>query len=174
METIGSYIVPGAKLGMGYAERLLDGVTQDTCARFARPGGFEVRSNHPAFILGHLSLYPARVLQCLKLPAGPTSCPPHYESLFKAGVECQDDAQAKIYPPLQELRSLFFDSYQAAVDAVATAEDDAFGAPNPAEGRLRDLLPTVGAVISFYLIGHVQVHLGQFSSWRRGMGLPPA
>jgi hypothetical protein len=39
---------------------------------------------------------------------------------------------------------------------------------------MRDLFPTIGAAINFYLIGHVQVHLGQISAWRRGMGLPPA
>ena len=174
MGRIGSIIAPGARLGLMYAERLLAGVAPDTYARFARPGGVVVKSNHPAFVLGHLSIYPARVMQYLKLPPGPTAFPPHYESLFKFGVECQDDLDCKAYPPLPELKTRYFESYKAAIAAVETASDEAFDPPNPAEGRMRDLFPTIGAAINFYLIGHVQVHLGQLSAWRRGMGLPPA
>ncbi|MBI4578663.1 MAG: DinB family protein [Planctomycetes bacterium] len=174
MGRIGSIIAAGAKLGVMYAERLLADVTPDACGRFASPGGVTIRSNHPAFILGHLSLYPIRIMQNLKLPTGPTAFPPQYETLFKFGVECQDDPQGKTYPLLDELKTRFFDGYRAAIAAVESASDEAFDAPNPAEGRLRELFPTVGSAINFYLIGHVQVHLGQFSAWRRAMGLPPA
>ena len=52
MGHIGSIIVPGAKLGLGYTEKLLADVTPDTYARFTRPGGVVVKSNHPAFVLG--------------------------------------------------------------------------------------------------------------------------
>src|SRR5512138_3164998 len=98
MNRIGSIIAPGAKLGLMYAERLLSEVTDSNYARFAHPGGVVVKSNHPAFILGHLSLYPVRATQYLKLPAGATAFPPGYEGLFKFGVECQDDPDGKIYP----------------------------------------------------------------------------
>jgi hypothetical protein len=168
------FIAPGARLGPKYAERLLAGVSQDAYARFARPGGEVIQSNHPAFVLGHLSLYPVRVMQNLRVEPGPTAFPPDYESLFKFGVECQDDSDGTVYPPLEELKTLFFRSYPAAIEAVESAPEEAFAAPNPAEGRLRELFPTVGAAVSFYLIGHVQVHLGQLSAWRRAMGLPPA
>jgi hypothetical protein len=174
MTHISSTIVPGAKLGLMGAERLLAGVTPANYARFARPGGVEVKSNHPAFILGHLSLYPIRTMQCLNLPAGPTAFPPAYENIFKNGVECRDDPEGNIYPPLDELKTLFFQSYKAAIAAVESAPDEPFARPNPAEGRLRELFPTIGPALNFYLVGHVQVHLGQFSAWRRCMGLPPA
>ena len=174
MARIGSIIAPGAKLGLMYAERLLAGVTPETYARFARPGGVAVKSNHAAFVLGHLSLYPVRIMQYLNVPAGATVFPPHYEALFKGGAECQDDPDGKTYPPLAELKALFFASYKAAIDAVEAAPDEPFDVPNPAEGRPRQMFPTIGAATIFYLIGHVQVHLGQFSAWRRGMGMPPA
>jgi hypothetical protein len=157
-----------------YAERLLAGITQESYARFARPGGVEVQSNHPAFILGHLSLYPTRVMQYLKQPVGPTAFPPSYEPLFKFGAECQDDPAGNIYPRFEDMRQFFLDAYRAAIAAVESAPDEAFDAPNPAEGRLREMFPTVGSAINFYLVGHVQVHLGQFSAWRRAMGLPAA
>jgi len=174
MPRIGTIIAAGAKLGQMYAERVLEGVKQENYARFAAPGGAVVKSNHAAFVLGHLSLYPIRTMQCLNLPVGPTQFPASYEALFKFGVECQDDPDGRIYPPLAELRAMFFDAYKAAIAAIESAADEPFDAVNPAEGRLRELLPTVGAALNFYLIGHVQVHLGQLSAWRRAMGLPPA
>ena len=174
MNRIGSIIAPGAKLGLMYAERLLAEVTGANYARFAQPGGVVVKSNHPAFILGHLSLYPVRIMQNLNLPDGATAVPPGYEALFKFGVECQDDPDGKIYPPLAELKTQFFEGHKAAIAAVESAADEAFDGPNPAEGRLRELFPTIGTALNFYLIGHVQVHLGQFSAWRRAMGLPAA
>lgn len=174
MGQIGSIIAPGARLSQGAAERLMAGITQENYARFAQIGTTQIKSNHPAFVLGHLALYPIRTMQFLQVPAGATVVPPTYEPLFKAGAECVDDPDGKIYPSLAELRSAFSDSYKAAIAAVEAAPDEAFAGPNPLEGRPRELFPTIGAAINFYLIGHVQVHLGQISAWRRAMGLAPA
>jgi hypothetical protein len=174
MATIGSIIVPGAQLSLAYAERLLAGVTQETFARFARPGGVLVKSNHPAFVFGHLSLYPARIMQNLQLPVGATAYPMTYERLFKAGVECQDDTSGTVYPEMRTLMTFFSESYTVAIAAVKSAPEELFALPNPVEGRSRELFPTVGAAVNFYLIGHVQSHLGQLSAWRRAMGLSAA
>jgi hypothetical protein len=174
MGRIGSFIAPGARLGVSYAERLLAGVGPQDCGRLARPGGVTVQSNHPAFVLGHLSLYPARVMTNLQLPTGSTAAPTGYDELFKPGVECQDDPQAKIYPAMAEMKRFFTESYKAAIAAVEAAADGLFDLQNPTEGRSREMFPTVGAAVNFYLIGHVQMHLGQLSAWRRAMGLPPA
>lgn len=174
MGRVGPIIAAGAKLSQMYAERLLVDVTQQNYAQFASPGGVVIKSNHPAFVLGHLSLYPVRTMQYLKLPDGPTIFPASYEPLFKFGVECQDDPAGKVYPPLAEMKAFFFESYKAAIAAIESADDEAFDGPNPAEGRLRDLFPKLGMALNFYMIGHTQVHLGQISAWRRAMGLPPA
>ncbi|MGB9626985.1 MAG: DinB family protein [Phycisphaerae bacterium] len=174
MSQTGLIIAPGAKLGSMYAQRLMTGVTPEMFARLARPGGVEVKSNHPAFVFGHLSLYPARIMQNLNLPLGATAYPPDYEGLFKAGAECRDDPNGTIYPPMKTLVTFFTESYRLAIAAVESATEDLFAMPNPAEGRLRELFPTIGAAINFYLIGHVQNHLGQLSAWRRAMGLPAA
>ena len=50
----------------------------------------------------------------------------------------------------------------------------AVAAPNPAEGRMRELFPTLGSVHCFYAGGHMMSHLGQFSAWRRMEGMKPA
>ena len=174
MSAIGPVIAASGSLGLMYAERLLPGVTAENFARFARPGGVEIRSNHPAFVFGHLSLYPTRVMAALDLPTGRTQPPANYEALFKNGVECRDDPEGTIYPAMAEVTAFYFEAYRTAVNAVATAADHLLTRPNPAEGRMRELFPTLGAAVNFYLGGHVQVHLGQISAWRRMMGLPTA
>jgi hypothetical protein len=169
---IGPVIASSGSLALGYAERLLKDVRPEQFGRLARVGGQVLQSNHPAFIFGHLSLYPDRVLT--QLQRTPLGVPPGYATLFAAGCECKDDADGSLYPPMQELTERFFAGYRAAVAAVAAADDAPLIRPNPAEGRLRELFPTLGPVFSFYLGGHVFSHLGQMSVWRRAVGLPPA
>lgn len=173
MQQIGPMIAASGSVGLNYAERLLTGVTADQFARLARPGGQVVQSNHPAFVFGHLSLYPPRIFQLLGAnnPHGPLSG--DYERLFKAGIECVDDPDRRIYPPMAELTERFFASHKSAIQVVAAANDADMVKPNPAEGRMRELFPTIGAVLTFFLSGHIQNHLGQMSAWRRAMGLAP-
>jgi hypothetical protein len=174
MTTIGPVIAAPVKIVLGYAERLIAGVSAADFGRLARPGGQVVQSNHPAFVLGHLCLYPPRVLEHLGRPLGAAACPPGYEPLFKNGVECTDDPDGNRYPAMSELTARFFEGYRAATDAVAAASDESLLAPNPTEGRMRELFPTLGGMLNFYLNGHAMSHLGQLSAWRRAMGLPPA
>ncbi|HMQ15610.1 MAG TPA: DinB family protein [Phycisphaerae bacterium] len=174
MPTIGPMLAAPATLAILYAERLLAGVTQQNYARLPRPGGVTIQTNHAAFVLGHLALYPPRVLTSLGQPAGAAAAPPEYDALFKAGADCRDDAEGTLYPPFEVLKAGFFDGYRTAAQAVAGAADDVLTQANPSEGRSRELFPTIGAMLAFYLGGHVQNHLGQMSAWRRAIGLPPA
>ncbi len=174
MAEFGEVLAAGANPAVLSARRLLNGVTQQNYARLAAPGGHVIHSNHAAFVLGHLALYPAKVLARLGRPPGDTACPDSWPGLFEAGAECRDDPDRKIYPPLEELTARFFAGYEAAAKAVAGADDAVLLSPNPTEGRSRELFPTIGAMISFYLCGHVMNHLGQLSAWRRCIGLPPA
>jgi len=174
MGQIGKMIASTGSIGPINAQRLLNGVTPANFARLARPWGVVVHSNHPAFAFGHLGLYPARVMERLGLPRGETSYPAEYEALFKSGVECRDDSEGVIYPPMATITSWFFADYRQALAALSEASDEVLCAPNPAEGRMRELFPTLGAMLMFYVDGHVQNHLGQLSAWRRAMGMPPA
>lgn len=177
MGQIGQVIAAAGSLALNYAERLMAGVSQQNYARLARPGGVELRSNHAAFILGHLAIYPARILPALQASgaAPATAAPPaSYEVLFKNGAECVDDPHGSIYPGFDELQRHFFDGYRATLQATIDASDQTLLSPNPGEGRMKELFPTIGAVTSFYIAGHTQMHLGQLSAWRRACGLPAA
>lgn len=174
MPTYGELIAPIGELALLAAERLLKDIEPARFGAFARPGGVVVYSNHPAFVFGHLALYPAKALAVLGRPVGAAQCPASYEPLFKAGVDCLDDPDGTIYPARDEIVAHFFDGYRAAIAAIRATPDDAMQAPNPNEGRSRELFPTVGAMLAFYVGGHTQMHLGQVSAWRRAMGQSPA
>jgi hypothetical protein len=174
MGQIGQLLAAAGNLGQLYAKRLLAGVTPENYARLARPGGELVNSNHAAFVLGHLDLYPAKIFERLGRPSGATACPPSYPALFAAGAECRDDPAGTLYPPLDELTTRFFDGYAAALIAVGEADDASLLAPNSGDGGPPKLFLTIGSMLGFYLSGHVMSHLGQLSAWRRCLGLPPA
>lgn len=174
MGQIAETIAQSANLTLLYPELLLNGVTQENYAAFARLGGEVLQSNHPAFVLGHLALYPAKALAIAKLEGARLEPPQQYAELFAPGVDCRDDPAGEQHPPLADLRERYFAGYKAVIAALAEVDDAVLLEENPNEGRPRELFPTRGAMLNFYLGGHVMTHMGQWSAWRRAMGLGPA
>ena len=87
--TTGNIIADSLESAVSYTDRLRQDIPHIEAARFARPGGHMVSSNHPCFIFGHLSLYPPKVLgqldqKSLPIPAG-------FEKTFDKTATCQDD-----------------------------------------------------------------------------------
>lgn len=173
MGQIGGMIADAASVGLRYAKRLLDGVPADRFGRTASPGGIVVHSNNPAFTVGHLSLYPIKVVELLGQDTAAAATPAHYSALFSKDAQCQDDPSGTLYPPKQELVDVFQRTYDAALTALRAADDAQLLAPNPVESPLQKVCPTLGSMLAFYMTGHVMSHLGQVSTWRRMEGLPP-
>lgn len=170
---IGESIAASAGLAVSYADRLLTGVTADKFARFAPVGNSVVTSNHPCFILGHLSLYAPRVVAELDGDAKAIQPSETFVTAFSKDAVCVDDPDGTIYPAMDEVVSAFRSSHQVAIDLLPTVEDSVFHQPNPNDA-MREKFPTIAAMHSFYLGGHIMIHMGQFSAWRRMMGMPAA
>jgi hypothetical protein len=166
-------IAASARLGLGYAERLLKDVRPDQFARFATIGDTTIESNHPAFIYGHLSLYACRVIDGVGADASPYQPSAAFLEAFSKDAKCVDDPAGTIYPAMNEITSALLDSYRAAADALDSAEDAVLLSENPNEA-MRGKFPTTGAMHGFYMGGHFMLHMGQMSAWRRAMGLGPA
>jgi hypothetical protein len=173
MYNIGPMFAASGKLGVGYAQKLLADVSDQDCSRFARIGDTIIESNHPAFIIGHLTLYPTRVVGQLGANIETVAPPESFEKLFSHEAKCIDDPNRSIYPPLREITSVMMAGYGTAIQLLESTEDEAFQADNPVE-RLRDRFPTLGSALGFYVGGHMMMHLGQFSAWRRAMGMGAA
>jgi hypothetical protein len=170
--SLGNVIADSLELSIGYAERLLKDIPANLFARYAAPCGIPVESNHPAFVYGHLSLYGPRILTQLHV-SGPQMLV-GFETVFSKDAKCVDDISGTIYPAMGEITSAFFEGYRAAAAALRNTPDSAFDVPNPAEGRMAQLFPTLGSLQNFYCGGHLMMHLGQISAWRRMAGLGAA
>lgn len=173
MPNIGPLIAASARLGLGYAERLLKDVPPEQFARFAVIGDTTIQSNHPAFVYGHLSLYAPRVIEQLGGNASKFAPSARFVELFSKDAKCVDDPGGTIYPPMDEVTSAVLDGYQAVAEALEAADDEIFVLENPNEA-MRAKFPTLGAMHAFYVGGHFMLHMGQMSAWRRMMGLGPA
>ncbi|MEZ6042614.1 MAG: hypothetical protein R3C20_19125 [Planctomycetaceae bacterium] len=170
--SLGSIMAESLNLSLNYAERMLKDITPSMFARIATPGGVAVDSNHAAFIYGHLSLYGPRILEQLDLPA--PLIPDGFDVVFSKDAKCVDDPDATIYPSMEVITTAFFNGHRAVEQVLRTTPDEVFSVQNPQEGRMRELFPTLGSMHNFYLGGHMMIHLGQLSAWRRMMGLGPA
>ncbi|MCR9197171.1 MAG: DinB family protein [Planctomycetaceae bacterium] len=171
-QSIGQTIADSLRLTLGYSERLLKDVTPEMFARFAAPGGQTIASNHAAFVYGHLSLYAPRILGDLGLDA--PAIPETFQSVFSKYAQCTDDPDGSLYPAMEDVTTFFFDGYKAALTALANADDAVFQQDNPLGGVMAEKFPTMGSMHNFYVGGHVMIHMGQMSAWRRMQGLGPA
>ena len=159
-------ILPSAELVMRYAEQLVQSIPAEGFARMPLKD-----LNSAAFNIGHLSIYGDRISGML----GRTDLVqpmPYSADLFKAGAPCLD--QPGLYPSKDVLVATFFERQRRAMEAFSSASESALRAENPAEGRFKEMFPTVGSAVSFLLTGHVAMHLGQISAWRRVVGLGSA
>lgn len=166
--TVASVILPAARTSRALGEALLKGVRTEDFAR--HPKG--VLTNHPAWVYGHLSIYPDWMLGMIGKPEL-TRPREGFEPLFANKTECKDDPSGTIYPAMETITSHFMERMDAVIKAVAETDDAVFAKPNPSDA-MKDRFPTVGAMVSFMLGSHCMMHLGQVSAWRRIMGLGSA
>ena len=160
-------IVPTARMSLGYLMSLVPDIPADRWAE-----NVVEDMNHPAFLVGHLAIYPNRVLAgFIERPDLVIECPFNEEAVVK-GAECLPDAS--LYPSKEMVVPFLQERYETVIDAVAEVAPERWAAENPVGGRFTELLPTVGAAVNFMLGHHVMMHSGQISHWRRAMGLGSA
>lgn len=146
---------------VGYCGMLAADIPEERLAEQPLPG-----VNHPAWILGHLAVTGEAAVSLL---GGEKALPAAWGELFGPGSK--HTALRSAYPSKAELLRAVEDIYAKARELASTADADRLARPNPSE-RFSQHLPTVGDAVAFLLTGHLGVHLGQFSSWRRMIGLP--
>ena len=123
--------------------------------------------NHPAWILGHLA-FSADV--AVGLLSGEKTMSADWLELFKPGSVLR--AARDEYAAKAELLKAVEANFQRARDFATFASVEQLGRPN-ANPRMKEALPTVKNAVSFLLTGHLGIHLGQLSAWRRMIGMAP-
>lgn len=153
---------------------LLGGVDPDSAARFPVQEGKLISCNHPSFAFGHLALYPQMIMNILGLEPGDTSVPEQYGELFAKGVECIDDPDGSIYPPLSEIVEHFNRAYKALIEQAKDLDDSFLDKEIEGHDDFKVIFGTNGVLIMFMIHDHRMFHYGQVSTWRRFMGLGSA
>jgi hypothetical protein len=161
--TIAEYLLVPFRRTLVYADLLVNDIPADKFAYMPVP-----TLNHPAFNMGHLSLYPNRIFVMIGQPELVVE-KPGYSDLFRAGVACVADKGQ--YPRKDDILEYFRERYAVLNDVIAQTPDEVFARENPLEGRMREIFPKVGIGVNFMLNNHLMSHLGQISAWRRVIGL---
>jgi hypothetical protein len=145
-----------------YCQLLTADIVEERMAEQPMPG-----VNHPAWILGHLAVSAEMIvnrLGCEKF------LPAEWTDLFKPG-SCPS-ANRGDYPSKEALLKAIEESFARARETASGASPEALAMPTP-NPRMKEGLPTLREIAAFILTGHLGVHLGQLSMWRRMTGLPP-
>jgi hypothetical protein len=122
--------------------------------------------NHPAWILGHLAYSADRGVSLL---GGEKALPAAWTPLF--GPETTPTNLRSDYPTKGELLERLEKQFERFRHQASSATSEQLAQPstNP---YTKDALPTLKEAIAFLLTGHLAVHLGQLSTWRRMIGMP--
>lgn len=167
------YLFAATRRSLDLSRRLLVDIRPDQFARQPNLHATLIRTNHPAFVYGHLTLYPGIILSMCGLDATPAAPPEDFSTLFSRGVECRDDPSGTIYPPMPIITDAFFRAWTHALATLPTLSSEILIKPNTDASRSQTF-PTIGFALHFLLANHTATHLGQVSAWRRCMGMGPA
>lgn len=165
--SIGSMINEAHAMCVGYANALCTDIPADQFTRRYAP-----TMNHPAFCMGHLSLYHSFALGFAGLGHHATDSPEGWSELFSHGVECADDAGQ--YPSKDEIIARYIAGAKEVTAHLDSADDAHLAAAIDPESPLASRVKTNGAAVMFMLSAHPMVHLGQISTWRRAAGMGSA
>lgn len=145
-----------------YCRRLTGDIPDERFVEQPIPG-----VNHPAWIIGHLALSTDSANALL---GGEKTIPQNWSRLFGRGSKLSPSRSD--YPSKDELLQALETGFQQARERAGNTSAEEIARPNP-NPMLKDGLPTVKDIFAFVMTSHFAVHLGQLSSWRRMIGLPP-
>lgn len=155
-------IVYGWDNQLKYAKALLADLTDEQMV--LRPQG---RMNHPAWILGHVSIYHPIVVELL---AGRTFADAKDDRLYGfAGQGPVDDLS--VYGTKASIVGRYVDGHEEVAQALLAAKPSDF-TRKPSLARWAEKYPTVEFMLPDLLLHHESLHIGQLSIWRRAAGLP--
>jgi hypothetical protein len=125
--------------------------------------------NHPAFILGHLVVASAMVLEDL---GGSCELPDGWNKLFSRsgpGDPRLPQGHSENSPLKSELLTELENNHEKVSLQLSQLENSVFA--KPLQWRFERMLPTLGDYITFMCVTHEAMHLGQLSAWRRAANL---
>lgn len=121
--------------------------------------------NHAAWIFCHLGAYFPVIIALLEKRT--FDDPRDHEF----GMQSSPVADLAAYPAKEKLIENFLAGHADVITALNNADDDVFESPQTLE-RWKQPMPKAGMALSFLMLAHEGIHLGQLSAWRRALGMP--
>lgn len=122
-------------------------------------------ANHPAWILSHLNAYIPIVVA---LVSDRNFDDPREH---KYGMLSRPEPSLDAYPAKDELVREFVDGHRQVDSLLRAAPADLIDR-DVTLPRWQPTMPKVGIVLSYLMLAHESLHLGQLSAWRRLQKLP--
>jgi hypothetical protein len=122
--------------------------------------------NHPAWVIGHLTLSCELLGEVIGLPAW---LPERWAERFGPGSVPVADVGA--YETKENALAILRDAQVRITQAIERLEATQLDAPFPQES-LRDVFPTVRHALTHVMLAYTAHHIGQITVWRRIVGLP--
>lgn len=123
--------------------------------------------NHAAWLLGHLAIAADYGLPLL---GGAYLCSPDWHRTFAPGSKPQSDRS--LYPGKEALVTAVAGGHAELARLAHAATAEQLDRPQPVE-FLKPWVMTVRDLVGHLLTTHLATHIGQFSAWRRQIGLAP-
>ncbi len=159
---VNNTVMHNYQFGVGFLKNMLEGIDSDKLTHQPNPG-----MNHPIWIVGHLV---DTMGFAAGLCGGSYKSPDGWAELFGMKSVPIDDVSK--YPDAATLLAELDKAVEVIAPALAAIEADTLATEMPDEG-FRQMMPTVGDGLTFLLNGHIMMHIGQLSAWRRACGMPP-
>jgi len=121
--------------------------------------------NHPAWVFGHIGIYPPVLAAVLK--GEPFEDPIRH----RYGRESKPEADAAAYPAKAALMAGYLAGHDELARVLGAADPAVLSRPIPL-ARWKDRFPFIADAIIHLMIDHESGHLGQLSAWRRAGGRP--
>lgn len=157
-------MIEGLRYGFGknldYGTRLLKDLTDAQMVEQPAPG-----MNHPAWTFSHINLYHPIMLHLLE---GKTFPDP---KTHQFGMESKPQGSLSEYGSRDGIVKAFVQGHENVLSALEKSDPSVLEKEVTLE-RWKATMPKVGVCLSYLMLVHENVHLGQISAWRRAMKLP--
>ncbi len=156
-------LLNGFTVNHNYITALITDLDEDQMV--AQPvKGLSTPMNHAAWVSSHLKTYRPIIAA---LAQGKTFDDP-IDHPF--GMKSAPQTDRSIYASKADLIAELTAGKDAIISAVTAAPDSIWAQPVTLE-RWRPRWTNTGMAVSFLMLNHENMHIGQLSAWRRAMGL---
>lgn len=161
-------LIHSLRFNLKYAEELIRDIPENILSENAGPG----LENHAIFTLGHLVTALGLTIKYLN---GTYDISPEWDDLFRRkgpGDPRLPESDLQKYPTSSELLKVLTDKTNQLNLLIEHLPDEEL--KKPVVWRFASHFPTLGDLLSFMIVSHTSMHLGQLAAWRRAKGFSSA